>query len=73
MPCRPPDSKFWKPEVASSTYKLCTKVDAGTISVMLACHLPWFPSTSVGTRVPCMNTIFRTPACFSRKADSSHF
>jgi len=25
MPCWPPDPKFWKPEVASSTYKLCTK------------------------------------------------
>jgi hypothetical protein len=26
---------------------------------------------AMGTRVLCMKTIFQTPACFSRKADSS--
>src|SRR5258708_33641583 len=28
---------------------------------------------ATGTRVLCMKTIFQMPACFWRKADSSHF
>jgi hypothetical protein len=32
-----------------------------------------FSGGATGTRVLCMKTIFQTPACFWRKADSSQF
>jgi hypothetical protein len=39
----------------------------------MECHLPGVSCVAMVTRVLCMKTIFHTPACFWRKADSSQF